>query len=239
MTTARPIDRATAGNLTQELVRIVTEQIHRGDLRPGDRLPTEEAMAATYGVSRTVVREAVSRLNAAGLVQTQHGRGTHVLTSGTTVPFEVGAGEIRTLEDMVELLDFRLGIEVEAAGLAAAVRSDDELARLHTELEQFESASQRPGDSVEADVALHRAVARASHNRYVAQVLDALGPVMIALPQARLEMSGGSAGGTHLARVAMEHRNIVDAIERGSPEDARAAMRVHLSNSRGRLLASG
>lgn len=233
MTASRPIDRGATGNLTQELVRIVTDQIQRGELRPGDRLPTEGALAGTYGVSRTVVREAVSRLNAAGLVQTQHGRGSYVLTAATAVPFEVSAGDVRTVQERAELLDFRLGVEVEAAGLAASVRTSAELAQLRTELGRFQAASERPSESIEADAALHRAVARASHNRYFVAVLDSLGPAMIVTPRSRLEPGAGDA---RLSRVSMEHQNIVEAIERGRPDDARAAMRVHLSNSRSRLL---
>lgn len=237
-----PLDRATTGNLTQELVRIVTEQVHRGELRPGDRLPTEAVMADQYSVSRTVVREAVSRLNAAGLVQTLHGRGTFVVTSATPVPFEIGAGEVRTVDDMVGLLDLRLGVEVEAAGIAGSVRTDDDVTRLFAALETFETAGARPSDSVEADAALHRAIAEATHNRYFVQILDALGPSMIAVPRRRLamEVSGASdvAPDAHLIRVSTEHRNIVEAIERSRPDDARAAMRVHLANSRSRLLSS-
>lgn len=237
MTPPHPIDRAATGNLTQELVRLITGQIQRGELRPGDRLPTEGALAGAYAVSRTVVREAVSRLNAAGLVQTQHGRGSYVLTAATAVPFEVSAGELRTVEDRAELLDFRLGVEVEAAGLAASVRTADELAQLRTELGRFQAASDRPSESIEADAALHRAVARASHNRYFVAVLDSLGPAMIVTPRSRLELGADDDTGARLARVSAEHQNIVDAIERGRADDARAAMRVHLANSRHRLLA--
>jgi DNA-binding FadR family transcriptional regulator len=80
-----------------------------------------------FGVSRTVVREAISKLQAAGLVETRHGIGTFVLTQTDTPSFRVNQNQLRTLHDVIALLELRISIETEAAAVAAARRTESNL----------------------------------------------------------------------------------------------------------------
>jgi DNA-binding FadR family transcriptional regulator len=231
------MDRSAPEGLTPQLVRLLTESIQNGELRPGDRLPTESGLVRQYGVSRTVVREAMSRLNAQGLVETQQGRGSFVLTSPSAVPFSVDASTARTPEELLELLDLRLGFEAEAAAIAARRADARKIAAVRTALAEFQKEVASPGASVAADFEFHRSIALASGNRYFLQLLDSLGRSAIAAPRGRLAMAEGSGAPSHLSLVAVEHENVYRAIARRNPDDARAAMRVHLANSQERLAA--
>ncbi|MGN9842481.1 FadR/GntR family transcriptional regulator [Nonomuraea sp. H19] len=215
---------------TQQLVDTLTARIQDGVIRPGERLPTEADLVQTYRVSRTVVREAIARLKAAGLIDTQHGRGSFVLARPSTTGFDPAPAATR--QELLDLLDFRIGVEVEAAGLAAARRGRPALARLREALDDFAAAADHPSAAVRADFQFHLRIAQATGNRYFADLLASLGPSMIIVPRERLHPDRPD-----FARIVAEHDTIYATIERQDAEAARAAVRVHLSNSRARLLA--
>jgi GntR family transcriptional repressor for pyruvate dehydrogenase complex len=230
-----PIDRAASASLSHGVADRLTALIVNGDVRPGDKLPAESALMDRYGVSRTVIREAVSRLQVAGLVETYRGKGSFVLTRPARSPFTADPGELRTPDDVIALLDFRLGIEVEAAALAAARRTPAQLRRLDEALTLFTASAGNPGAAARADFALHQRIAEAANNRYFVDLLGSLGPTMIAMPHTRLAAADETARSAHFARVVQEHEDIVAAIRRGDPLGAAAAVRTHLGNSRARL----
>jgi GntR family transcriptional regulator, transcriptional repressor for pyruvate dehydrogenase complex len=147
--------------------------------------------------------------------------------------FTVESAAIRTHHDVLDMIDFRLGIECEAAALAAARVDDASGATIRKALEAFVNAA--PHDQVEADFRFHRAVAAASGNRFYLELLDSLGPMMIMLPRTRLADAYSLTNAGHVDRVRREHDNVASAIVAGDPDIARAAMRVHLGNTRRRL----
>ena len=106
--------------LAQRVVAGLKDKILAGDLAPGAKLPSEAELIEEYAVSRTVVREAVTRLRAEGLVETQQGRGSFVLAVPEASSFSVESSAIRTHADVLAMLDIRIGVESEAAALAAA-----------------------------------------------------------------------------------------------------------------------
>ncbi len=110
-------------SLALELVEVLGDRIRDGSLSPGDKLPTEADFMAEFGVSRTVVREAISKLQAGGLVQTRHGIGTFVIGLGEAAPFKLAPEQFATLRDVIAVLELRIGIETEAASLAAQRRN--------------------------------------------------------------------------------------------------------------------
>lgn len=214
-------------NRTQQLVETLTARIQEGAITPGQKMPTESALVETYGVSRTVVREAISRLAAAGLIETQHGRGSFVLARPSTTTFDPGP------HNVLDLLELRVAMEVEAAGLAATRRTDRALADLREALDRLAAAGDHPSTAVNADYQFHLRIALATGNRYFADLLASFGPSMIVVPRDRLAPEPAA-----FARIVAEHENIYAAIERRDSEGARAAVRVHLSNSRARLAAA-
>lgn len=230
-----PIDRRSPRGLGGELVLRLTALIQDGTIRKGEKLPTESSLMESYQVSRTVVREAISQLRAAGLVETQQGRGSFVLTAPSHGQFALDATEIRTIDDVWDLLDFRLGIESEAAALAATRRTEQQLAELERLSQRFQDCESRPSEAVEADFSLHLAVAHAAQNRHYSALLKSIGPLMIVMPKFRLRAGAGTDREDNVRLAAIEHDAIVSAIARQEPETARAAIRLHLSNSRARM----
>jgi GntR family transcriptional regulator, transcriptional repressor for pyruvate dehydrogenase complex len=221
--------------LAQRVVAGLKDKILAGDLPPGHKLPSEAELIDEYGVSRTVVREAVTRLRAEGLVETFQGRGSFVLAMPEPTSFIVESAAIRTHHDVLDMIDFRLGIETEAAALAAARVNSAGAEAIREALDTFVAAT--PEHQVEADFAFHRVVAAASGNRFYLELLDSLGPMMIMLPRTRLGDAYSLTDAGHVDRVLREHDNIAAAVIAGDPDTARAAMRVHLGNTRRRLNA--
>ena len=220
-------------SLAQRVVAGLKDKIFAGDLPPGHKLPSEAELIDEFGVSRTVIREAVTRLRAEGLVETFQGRGSFVLAVPEPTSFTVESAAIRTQRDVLDMVDFRIGFESEAAALAASNGDAEGAAAIRDALAAFRSAE--PEHAVEADFAFHRAVATATGNRFYVDLLDALGPMMIMLPRARLGGDYSLTDATHVDRVDREHDNIAAAVLAGDADTARAAMRVHLGNTRRRL----
>jgi GntR family transcriptional regulator, transcriptional repressor for pyruvate dehydrogenase complex len=221
--------------LALSLVEALGDRIRDGRLATGDKLPTEAAIMAEFEVSRTVVREAISKLQAAGLVETRHGIGTFVLGLGEGGPFRIAPEQMATLNDVVAVLELRIGVETEAAALAAQRRSAAQLVAMQEALAAFTAAAEAGRDAVAADFQFHLEIARATGNPHYEQLMGTLGAPSI--PRARLPGLDGVAPAErliYLKRVNTEHQNILDAIAAQDPEAARAAMRTHLANSRER-----
>lgn len=220
--------------LTLELVDALSARIRDERYREGEKLPTEAAIMAEFGVSRTVVREAISKLQAAGLVETRHGIGTFVIGLGDAAPFRVAPEHLATLQDVIAVLELRIAVETEAAGLAATRRNDDNLRRMRAALDAFAVAVAQGRDAVGPDFAFHQEVARATQNRRFEDLIAALGTG--AIPRARLGgvVERSEEQKAYLLRVNIEHESVFDAIASGDTEAARAAMRTHLANSRER-----
>lgn len=223
-------------NLAQQLVETLTQQIRGGEMLPGEKLPTESEMVRAQGVSRTVVREAISRLQACGLVETRHGIGTFVLTPPDSGALSIDAATLVTVRDIIAVLELRISLETEAAALAAMRRTDADLERIHEALAAFEAAIEADEQCVSADIAFHLAIGEATHNRHFVDSMLQLGKTII--PRARLNASQllDSNRADYLRRVNREHEDIYNGIRRSDPEAARAAMRTHLANSRERFL---
>lgn len=222
-------------NLAQGLVEDVSDRIRGGHIRPGEKLPTESELMRQFGVSRTVVREALSRLQAAGLVETHHGIGTYALKPSDSADFRVDPADLATVRDVLVLLELRICLESEAAGLAAQRRTDVQLAQMREALDEFCHSLASEGDTITPDFRFHLLIAQATDNRYFADLMSHLGSAII--PRTRINSAriADEDRQQYLARVNREHEDIYDALARQAPDDARAAMRTHLSNSRERL----
>ena len=143
-------------SLATQLVEKMTLQIRAGQLKVGQKLPTEAEIMKNFGVSRTVVREAISRLQASLLVETRHGIGTFVLPQDVTPSFRVSAHQLGTLREVIALLEFRISIETEAAALAAQRRNNENLAELRKAMDAFGKAISEGRDAVQSDFLFHQ-----------------------------------------------------------------------------------
>jgi GntR family transcriptional regulator, transcriptional repressor for pyruvate dehydrogenase complex len=223
-----------ARNLAQTVVMYVKEQVAANKLMPGDKLPTESELMRELGVSRTVVREGISRLQAGEVIETKHGIGSFVLEP----PREKLGVEMvpaTTVEDLLAILELRISLETESAGLAAQRAQPKDVARIRAALNAIEAAARNGGDSAAADLEFHVSIARATGNRYFVDILTQMGSALI--PRNRIDSAGiaKSDPKAYVALVNQEHESILDAIARNEADAARAAMRMHLSNSRERL----
>ena len=232
---ASPALRNRRGGLVQEVVQHMASQIQSGRLQPGDQLPTESAIMVELAVSRTVVREAISRLQASGLVETRHGIGTFVLQAPSSDNFRIAEQDMSTVEDVINVLELRISLETEAAGLAAQRATPQQCDAMAQALASFSAAIDEKSDAVPSDFDFHMEVAKATGNRHFADLMTYLGKRII--PRTRVNTPSTAPEGrlSYLQRVHGEHESIYNAIRQQDAESARAAMRTHLSNSRERL----
>ena len=229
---ARP--RRTRG-LVQVIADDLARNIRDGLIKPGDKLPSESEIMARFDVSRTVVREALSHLQASKLVETRHGIGTFALALPDSSNFKIAEEDFSTVADVISVLELRISLETEAAGLAAQRRTDANLATLEAALTAFSDSIQQDSDAVPSDFEFHMEVARATGNRHFADLMTYLGTMII--PRARVNTPNSAPEGrlSYLQKVHGEHESIFNAIRSQDSDAARAAMRTHLSNSRERL----
>ncbi len=220
-------------SLTERVREALAARITSEKLRPGDRLPSERELIAEFGVSRTVIRDALSRLRVEGLVEPRQGSGVFVceppypLTSSR-------AGE--TLSSIVETLEIRAAIEIEAARLAATRGSPAQL----TEIGERWEAMRHAGDaqaSEAADLAFHLAIAAAANNPRFVEFFDFLGPRTIPRSQLRVLREMAPTPPDYATQLLNEHRIIRDAIFAHDFDAAGDAMRDHLRTSQARYIS--
>lgn len=193
----------------------------------GQQLPTEIKLIEMFGVSRTVIREAISALGAEGLVQPQHGRGVFVAEHLPTRPFRFGDSSLGEIDHIRQSMELRLGLETEAAALAAMRRTEDELASIKRALDIINQLNTESVGGAAEDFDFHVKIAEAAHNSYLVDFMNFLGTQII--PRVVLRLEFGAERDAFFEELIAHHVAIYDAIEAKDPVAASAAMRVHLS----------
>ena len=221
-------------SLTSMLIEAVTERIQSGQYKRGDQLPTEKDMIEEFGVSRTVVREAIANMKASGLVSTRQGKGAFVLDEGVR-SFRISEENLSVVEEVLEALELRIAIESEAAALAARRGTPADLQRIAEACEAMDRAIGAGEATVDLDIAFHRAIAQATGNRHFLGLFNYLGEVLVPRARVPTHQYDATTLQDYLRRISGEHRQIVDAIAAGDSDAARAALRMHLGGSRDRL----
>jgi GntR family transcriptional regulator, transcriptional repressor for pyruvate dehydrogenase complex len=223
-----PIRKST--NLTGGLVETLAAQIEAGELAPGQRLPTEQAIVAATGVSRTVVREALASLRARGLITTRQGLGAFVAERPPKA-FAVGADEMNSISEVLRLLELRMSVEVEAAALAAERRTTADIERMTSRLSAFDKAIGSGGRDAEEDFAFHKDILASTQNPYFTRIFDVFGSLIIPRQRIRLESMPADKRVSYLDGIQHEHRAILKAIKSRDKDAAREAARHHLLNA--------
>lgn len=226
-----PLQRSA--RLADQLYEQIVNQIVRGSLPTGERLPSESRLCDIFNVSRPIVREAICRLQADGLVVTKHGAGTFVAIRPKDDLLNLAP--IGGMADLMRCFEFRIALEGESAYLAAQRRTRENLAEIDAALKNLERAIRRKELGAEADHEFHLVIARASRNELFYSSLETL--------SSRIHMGvtvGRSLSLKHSAKrleaVQSEHETIGIAIRAGDAEAARNAMRTHIDNARARVL---
>ena len=218
------------GNLAEQVMTRLASDIRSGRLAPGARLPTEQALTTALGVSRTVVREAVAALRADGLVVTRRGSGAYVADPAAG-PFRIAAPKAAALADVLEVMELRLAVEVEAAALAAERATRRQIGAIRAAWRAIDRALQGGEGAVAEDFAFHRAIAEATGNRQFPRFLAFLGSHVIPRQSVRLSVDTPAERRAYLERIQHEHARIVAGISDKDPAEARRAMREHLTRS--------
>ncbi len=221
-------------NRTGEVVERLAAEIGSGRLGPGARLPTEQELTAALGVSRTVVREAVAVLRAEGLVETRQGVGAFVVRDVQRRPFRIDPDELDSIGEVLQIMELRTGVEVEAAGIAAERNNPVARSRMAKALAAIDAAIARGEAAIGEDFAFHQAIAEATGNPHFMRFLEFLGRFLIPRQSVRVGLGSAQRQRTYLQRIQKEHRAIASAIGAGEVAAARRAMRRHLHGSRQR-----
>jgi Transcriptional regulators len=219
-------------SLSSQLTKKLAEKIDSEAYRPGERIPTEAELCEEYGVSRTVVREAIASLRADGLLISRQGVGVFVSERKKLLPFEVDAASGDALADAVNILELRLGVELEAAALAAERHNKRQLQAIKARYKDIDrEISGKEGDKGRSDFEFHLAIARATNNPYYEKFLNFLGPHIIPRLRFNSLQPAREPDQEYHAKIQKEHAAVLDAIAARNIDGARDAMRLHLKGS--------
>lgn len=221
--TVRRIDR---------LCQLLNQQVLDGELKPGDKLPSERHLAAQFDTSRPLVREALQQLKGLGLIESRQGGGTYVCQNyaepaGSPLSSLLGQSN-DPIRLNAELLEYRITIEARCAALAAQRATADDLQRLDLAYQHLKKAHQQRSLELEAraDARFHLAIAAASHNRVFLQTLQGLFGLL--KNNVITNIGGLSSHPDIRARLMGQHARLFEAIYQRKPDTARAAAEEHL-----------
>lgn len=224
---------ANRASLSDALAQGLLERIQSGEFCPGAKLPTEPVLAAEYGVSRTVVREAISQLKNEGAVEPRQGSGVYVSEQGHLRPLRIQFDETSAAQSVLQIVELRRAIDAEVAALAAIRRTPRQLKAIETALCGIEVDVVNGGDGVKADVMFHRSIAEATGNPYLLQTLAFLNQYLEAAT--KVTRTNEARYVDFMRQVYEEHAAIAAAIAAGDALGARNAAQTHMFNAARRL----
>lgn len=221
------------GTLADQVTAALKAHIASGEALPGSRLPTEPVLSERFGVSRTVIREAISRLKSAGLVEVRQGSGTVVSEGAHIKAFTIDLDVRGSIEAVLRVTELRRGIEGEAAALAAQRHTQEQLQAIHQALLAIDAAEQAGLDGVEQDLAFHFSISQATGNplypslhEFIAQFIKEAIRITRSNEERRRDLA---------STVRTEHFAVYAAIAARDVEGARQAALTHIHNAVERL----
>ncbi|HEV2862210.1 MAG TPA: FadR/GntR family transcriptional regulator [Pyrinomonadaceae bacterium] len=225
----KTLDPEHAGTTSEGVVTQLREMIHRGELRPGDRLPPERDLAKLLGVSRPTLRAGIRSLAAVGVLQSRQGAGTFVVKSDG--PPSLDSSPLRLMASLhgftsAEMFEARLSLEMAVAGLAAERATGDQMATMAEEVAGMYASLDDPEQFLVHDVRFHQTVAASSGNRILTALMNMVATILF---ETRIKTVKRA---TDLKESAEMHRNIYRAIREHNPEAARDAMYDHLTRAK-------
>ena len=215
--------------ISEEIVIQIKQLISKGELKPGDRIPSERELATMLGVSRPSVREAIMVLDAMGFLEARQGGGTFVraLTETSIMDPLAKLIEKRDPELLRSLAEVRMGLESWSAYLAAQRATAADVAELRRLYGEMEEQAAQGGWDPDVDAEFHYAITAASHNSLQMHVLDSIHTLFHTTIQVALMEFYRQEG--HIRKLLTHHREIMEAIAAHEPELAREKMMEHLS----------
>ncbi|MFN7155378.1 MAG: FadR/GntR family transcriptional regulator [Acidovorax sp.] len=221
-----------SARLSDQVASALEAEIRAGRIQAAEKLPTEAVLAQQFQVSRTVVREAISRLKSLELVDSRQGSGVYVLAPGIE-PLQFDLPHTASREAVMQIVEVRRALESEVAELAALRRTDDDIASIRQAVQRIAEAVRAGRDGVEEDVLFHRAIAQAAGNPFMISTLDYLAQFLKGAT--RVTRANEARRADFADAVNHEHTQIVLAIEAGDAAAARAAAAQHMKNALARI----
>lgn len=226
---ATPFKSITPGTrLSVQVADALSSEIRAARMAEGDRLPTEAALVAQFAVSRTVVREAVSRLKSLGLVESRQGSGVFVKRAAFS-PLNFDAASAVSKQAVIQMVEVRRALETEVAALAARRRSKADIKHIRQAIVALDKAVKAGGDGVKEDVSYHRAIADAAQNPFLISTLDYLRQFLHGAT--RVTRANEARRADFVRQVQLEHEAIAQAITLGDVTKARQAAARHMDNA--------
>jgi GntR family transcriptional regulator, transcriptional repressor for pyruvate dehydrogenase complex len=229
--------RLVSERLSDRLATLLAERIEGGELKPGERLPTEQALAEAHGVSRTVVREAMHQLKSRGMLNSRQGLGVFVAAPPLHRALSFDSGVLDSIDAVVQVREVRRALEGEIAALAAERATRSQVAALRAALREIDRTVASGGDGVAEDLAFHRALATATGNPQFTRLLEFLEQYL--RDAMRVTRGIEAKRSDFMEAVRKEHRAIVDAIAARDPKAARKRALEHMTHGERRLEAAG
>lgn len=217
------LEPLTKTRLYEEIVKQFIDRIKSGELKPGDRLPTERDLALQLNVSRTAIREALRSLETMGVIDSKVGSGTFIKEMSLDILMDSFAGVLTKNERLIiELIEVRLLLEVEIAKLAARRIDENKIHALEKTIVLMENEIKEGGLGVKGDNAFHNELANAADNLAMTSILGLCGELLSATRKEALKALGDT-------KIGLEHhRSILEAVRTGNEEEAARLMKDHL-----------
>jgi GntR family transcriptional regulator, transcriptional repressor for pyruvate dehydrogenase complex len=216
-------------SLSDQVSRQLAQHIRAGRHAPGEKLPSEASLTAQLGVSRTVVREAMSHLKSQGLVQARQGSGVYVALSQPFEPLNFDARLTQSKTALTDMMAVRRALEAEAAALAAQRCSTADKATIRATLKALNQAVKQGQDGVEEDLLFHRSIAQAAHNPFFLGTLDYL--AQFTRRALRVTRANEARRADFTKEVRAEHAAMAAAVLAGDSTGARLAASAHLQGA--------
>jgi GntR family transcriptional regulator, transcriptional repressor for pyruvate dehydrogenase complex len=212
--------------LSDKVTEAIMRTIVSNRLKPGDALPPERELGKQFGVSRTVIREAIRALHAKGLLEVRSGSGARIVAVDSKTVRESMHHFVKgCMVDDAKVDEVRRVLEVAAAGIAAERATEADMERIDATLREMAESVDDPAASIEVDLEFHRAIARATHNELLGMLHDVIGELLVEARRRNF-----SLGPPERRRVIEMHTAIRDRVAGHDPDAARQATRDHLDH---------
>jgi DNA-binding FadR family transcriptional regulator len=220
-----------APKLSDQVARFLMGEIRSGRVKPGDKLPAESKLAATIGVSRTIIREALVRLEYDGLLESRGGSRTRIADPIKKTAFRIEDPRAMDKDAIKQIYELRAILEVAAAALAAKKQVPEKLQEMETCIEELNRAVITKNDAFNANLEFHKLIAQVADNIFLAELMDFLNDKILAVIQSERNLAGQKG---LPQSVQAEHVAIFKAIKKGDADSARRLTLKHLTNAAAR-----
>ncbi len=217
--------------LYEGIIKQLLDLIKSGELKPGDKLPTERDLAIQLNVSRTAIREALRTMEMMGFISSKVGAGTYIkkITMDNVIePFSGILSQDKKL--IIELIDVRMLLESEVVKLAAEKINDEKIAAIENSLKLMEEEIREGGIGLKGDNAFHNALAEAAENTALSKILSMCGDLLSSTREATLKIPGQPV------KTIQDHRQIFEAVRAGDKKNAVIFMKEHLTKAHKNLI---